>query len=126
MRRETLQGDLTYSQFLALHGARVERSSGVPVIPPSANSVGWLSRSSVIPPSVRRRRRSRPYLDGEFDPGSGRTLAARLKHASRTRNPELAPGGKWRTGEEHVRNLPRRPGQHRETGANTGCPHRTA
>ena len=24
-----------------------------------------------------------PYLDGEFDPGSGRTLAARLTHASR-------------------------------------------
>src|SRR5271154_1966328 len=32
----------------------------------------------------------------------------------------------WRTGEYHVSNLPRRPGQHRETGANTGCPHRIA
>jgi hypothetical protein len=38
-------------------------------------------------------------LDGEFDPGSGRTLAARLTHASRTRTEELAPRGEWRTGE---------------------------
>ena len=29
-------------------------------------------------------------LDGEFDPGSGRTLAACLIHASRTRAPVLA------------------------------------
>ena len=28
---------------------------------------------------------------GEFDPGSGRTLAACLTHASRTMKPELAP-----------------------------------
>ena len=36
---------------------------------------------------------------GEFDSGSERTLAARLKHASRTRTLVLALGGKWRTGE---------------------------
>ena len=36
---------------------------------------------------------------GEFDSGSERTLAARLKHASRTRIPMLALGGEWRTGE---------------------------
>jgi hypothetical protein len=30
------------------------------------------------------------YFDGEFDPGSGRTLAACLTHASRTRTRELA------------------------------------
>ena len=30
-------------------------------------------------------------LDEEFDPGSGRTLAARLTHASRTNEEELAP-----------------------------------
>ena len=36
---------------------------------------------------------------GEFDPGSGRTLAARLTHASRTREKELASSIEWRTGE---------------------------
>ena len=35
----------------------------------------------------------------EFDPGSGRTLAARLTHASRTVRVELAPFDQWRTGE---------------------------
>ena len=46
--------------------------------------------------------------DGEFDPGSERTLAARLKHASRTAREELASLLEWRTGEEHVGNLPLR------------------
>jgi hypothetical protein len=32
-------------------------------------------------------RASQSLLNGEFDPGSGRTLAARLTHASRTRGP---------------------------------------
>jgi hypothetical protein len=36
---------------------------------------------------------------GEFDPGSGRTLAACLTHASRTVKAELAPLDQWRTGE---------------------------
>ena len=36
---------------------------------------------------------------GEFDPGSGRTLAACFIHASRTRDRVLAPGAEWRTGE---------------------------
>ena len=36
---------------------------------------------------------------GEFDPGSERTLAARLKHASRTARLVLAPILEWRTGE---------------------------
>src|ERR1700694_3436260 len=31
-------------------------------------------------------------LDGEFDPGSGRTLAARLTHASRARTGASVPG----------------------------------
>ena len=44
--------------------------------------------------------------DGEFDPGSERTLAARLKHASRTAREKLASLLEWRTGEEHVGNLP--------------------
>ena len=35
----------------------------------------------------------------EFDPGSGRTLAARLTHASRTVTVELVPLEQWRTGE---------------------------
>ena len=38
-------------------------------------------------------------FDGEFDPGSGRTLAACLTHASRTVTEELAPPDQWRTGE---------------------------
>jgi len=37
---------------------------------------------------------------GEFDPGSGRTLAACLTHASRTERPLLLVGVlEWRTGE---------------------------
>ena len=36
---------------------------------------------------------------GEFDPGSERTLAARLKHASRTARFVLAQILEWRTGE---------------------------
>ena len=36
---------------------------------------------------------------GEFDPGSGRTLAACLTHASRTERPLLAGVLEWRTGE---------------------------
>ena len=36
---------------------------------------------------------------GEFDPGSGRTLAACLTHASRTLKQELASADEWRTGE---------------------------
>jgi len=37
------------------------------------------------------------FFNGEFDPGSGRTLAACLTHASRT----VRPFGvhEWRTGE---------------------------
>ena len=38
---------------------------------------------------------ARGLNDGEFDPGSERTLAARLKHASRTNGPsgpEVADG----------------------------------
>src|SRR3712207_5512619 len=36
---------------------------------------------------------------GEFDSGSGRTLAACLTHASRTVMGGLAPPDQWRTGE---------------------------
>ena len=36
---------------------------------------------------------------GEFDPGSGRTLAACLTHASRTVKSQLAGMDQWRTGE---------------------------
>ena len=38
-------------------------------------------------------------LFGEFDPGSGRTLAACLTHASRTVKLQLAGVDEWRTGE---------------------------
>ena len=41
---------------------------------------------------------------GEFDPGSGSTLAACLMHASRTGCLRVLT---WRTGEEHVGNLSR-------------------
>ncbi len=37
-------------------------------------------------------------FDGEFDPGSGQTLAACITHASRT----SVETHEWRTGEEHV------------------------
>ncbi len=40
-----------------------------------------------------------PVFCGEFDPGSGRTLAACLTHASRTLKPQLAVVEEWRTGE---------------------------
>ena len=36
-------------------------------------------------------RKTYEYNHGEFDPGSERTLAARLKHASRTAKEGLAP-----------------------------------
>ena len=43
--------------------------------------------------------RAYEYNHGEFDPGSERTLAARLKHASRTAREKLAFLLEWRTGE---------------------------
>ena len=54
-------------------------------------------------------------FDGEFDPGSGPTLAACVTHASRTRGGD--PGA-WRTGEEHVSNLAFSGGQPAEMRAN--------
>ena len=39
------------------------------------------------------------FFYGEFDPGSGRTLAACLTHASRTVTEKLASSDQWRTGE---------------------------
>jgi hypothetical protein len=56
-------------------------------------------------------------FDGEFDPGSGQTLAACLRHASRT-------GGatpQWRTGEERVTDLPRGGGYPAEMPVKTAC-----
>ena len=50
---------------------------------------------------LAEKRASEKMYYGEFDPGSGRTLAACLTHASQ--------GGSntdWRTGAEHVGNLP--------------------
>src|SRR2546428_4322358 len=59
---------------------------------------------------------------GEFDPGSERTLAAYLTHASRTRIVGLAIIRRFegRTGEEHVGQPPSRPGYPLEREANTG------
>ena len=47
----------------------------------------------------RNQRLVESKFNGEFDPGSGRTLAACLTHASRTVKAELAPLDQWRTGE---------------------------
>jgi hypothetical protein len=56
---------------------------------------------------------------GEFDPGSGTTLAACLTHASRAGPPFGVV--QRRTGEERVIDLPVSGGQPRETGAVTAC-----
>ena len=45
--------------------------------------------------------------NGEFDPGSGWTLAAGLIHASRGAARLAIVGGDRQTGAEHVRNLPK-------------------
>ena len=45
--------------------------------------------------------------NGEFDPGSGWTLAAGLIHASRGAARVAISGGDRQTGAEHVRNLPK-------------------
>ena len=39
------------------------------------------------------------------------------------REAALRGGGKWRTGEQHVGNLPQGPGQPTERWANTGLDH---
>ena len=67
--------------------------SGLAMIGPCFGGV----RSSMV--SFSRQRGEGLYINGEFDPGSGRTLAACLTHASRTVISELAPGDQWRTGE---------------------------
>ena len=67
--------------------------SGLAMIGPCLLGV----RSSMV--SFSRQRGEGLFINGEFDPGSGRTLAACLTHASRTVISELAPGDQWRTGE---------------------------
>src|SRR6266498_4022029 len=62
------------------------------------------------------------FFNGEFDPGSGRTLAACLTHASRAERPFGVL--ERRTGELHVSILPLALGQLRETGINTGYDYR--
>ena len=59
---------------------------------------------------------------GEFDPGSERTLAAWIRHASRT--PVAIP--EWRKGEERVSDLPSSWEQLLETEINTECDHKEA
>ena len=60
----------------------------------------WFGRKKL------RRPRAPDMNHGEFDPGSERTLAARLKHASRTARQRLAAVLEWRTGEERVGDAP--------------------
>ena len=55
------------------------------------------SGSAVVCLAASAARRINIY--GEFDPGSGRTLAACFIHASRTVKRELALVDQWRTGE---------------------------
>ena len=62
------------------------------------------------------------FLFGEFDSGSERTLAAWIRHASRT---PIAIS-EWRKGEEHVSDLPASLEQLLETGINTGCDYEAA
>ena len=45
-----------------------------------------------------RAKTNKQTYNGEFDPGSGLTLAAGLIHASRTAARVAIPGGEWRTG----------------------------
>ena len=84
-------------------GASNHSKSPRPPVPRGSweSSVGYFSipgeaasRIKFVPegPTLGWRRPARD-LDGEFDPGSGRTLAARLTHASRTRRGASAP---WR------------------------------
>ena len=40
-----------------------------------------------------------PFCNGEYDTGSERTLAAWIRHASRTNQLKLALVGEWRKGE---------------------------
>ena len=49
---------------------------------------------------------SNNIYNGEFDPGSGWTLAAGLIHASRGAAGPARDAGDRQTGAEHVRNLP--------------------
>ena len=50
--------------------------------------------------------RSKLLYNGEFDPGSGWTLAAGLIHASRGAAGVAIPAGDRQTGAEHVHNFP--------------------
>jgi hypothetical protein len=65
--------------------------------------VGWRQRHPALHDRTHRspRGHGRDDLDGEFDPGSGRTLAACLIHASRAGLPPVATPGvaERRTGE---------------------------
>ena len=63
--------------------------SGLAMI--GALPVWWGFRSSMV--SFPRQRGEGFDINGEFDPGSGRTLAACLTHASRTDCSGLALGG---------------------------------
>ena len=69
--------------------------------------IASLSQFGVFPDCVGMRRDVGQRSDtklviyyGEFDPGSGRTLAAGLTHASRTSSPDLVGGASG----ERVRN----------------------
>jgi hypothetical protein len=50
-----------------------------------SSSVAKIGSSPMLSPAPARELGVAQDLDGEFDPGSGRTLAARLTHASRAR-----------------------------------------
>ena len=61
----------------------------------------WKQSRNNLRKRQENNRAKQTIYHGEFDPGSGRTLAACLTHASRTkRGKELALSGiEWQTGE---------------------------
>ncbi len=92
------------SSSLAMAGARLSRKLVVPRLRPVTASVYGDTNPNgpgLIRPALRGRMTlsDDEVLHGEFDPGSGRTLAACLTHASGATNQGLAPGAEPRTGE---------------------------
>ena len=67
-----------------------------------AGGMAFRSDATVIQSMSRSLRELSALLDGEFDPGSGRTLAACLMHASRTGAPSGVSGARLRNTWEHA------------------------
>src|SRR5947209_3113351 len=92
-------GDLKLSELSALsyqpsanQGRRTPGAGGTRLVlgTSAAVSAFWLKAAS---------RRLNANSHEGFDPGSERTLAAWIRHASRTNPRGATPGGKWRKGQ---------------------------